>query len=75
MIKKYWKNRVVIDIISKWVLLWFNAIYGMPLSIILLTFIIKLTNMAFVHRGERKTDLAKPKYAVGPGTYEHEIHV
>lgn len=47
----------------------------MPLSIILLTFIIKLTNMAFVHRGERKTDLAKPKYAVGPGTYEHEIHV
>ena len=29
--------------------------------------------MAFVCRGERKTDLSRPMYQVGPGTYEVEV--
>ena len=29
--------------------------------------------MAFVCRAERKTDLAKPRSLVGPGTYEAEV--
>lgn len=29
--------------------------------------------MAFVCRAERKTEPEKPKYSVGPGSYEPEV--